>query len=35
VAPPGSGGELRNAGTEAAVILDAVIASGMAATPTP
>jgi hypothetical protein len=35
VAPPGSGGELRNDGTDEAIILDAVIASGLAATPTP
>jgi hypothetical protein len=35
VAPPGSGGEVRNDGTEEATILDAVIAPVMAATPTP
>lgn len=35
VAPPGSGGEVRNDGTEDAIILDVVIASTMAATPTP
>lgn len=35
IAPPGSGGELRNDGKGEAVILDAVIASGTPATPTP
>jgi hypothetical protein len=35
IAPPGSGGEMRNDGAEEAVILDAVISPGMVATPTP
>jgi hypothetical protein len=35
VAPPGSGGEVRNDGTAEATILDVVIASSLTATPTP